>query len=61
MRFLPHFDAKLEYLVHQLDIKVPTRRAEAGVSNDVRRSVDPRQIGDQRIQNDHAGRRRAKP
>lgn len=61
MRFLPHFEAKLEYLVHKFDLKETRSEAESIATEKAKRSVLAGEIGNQRIQHDHSGRRRAKP
>ena len=58
MRYLPHFEASLEYLVHKLDRK-PDRTPDSGARE--QGSVDARKVRDDRVENDHPGRRRAKP
>lgn len=61
MRFLPHFEAKLEYLVHKLELKETRSDAESMSTVKAKRSVLAGEIGNQRVQHDHPGRRRAKP
>jgi hypothetical protein len=61
VRFLPHFEAKLEYLVHKLDLRQTRREGETLRDGDGSPSVKPRQIGNQRVEHDHPGRGRAKP
>lgn len=61
MRFLPHFEAKLEYLVHKLDVKESRSEAESIATAKAKRSVLAGEIGNQRVQHDHTGRRRTKP
>ncbi len=61
VRFLPHFEAKLEYLVHKLELKETRSEAESMPTAKAPRSVLAGEIGNQRVEHDHPGRRRAKP
>lgn len=61
MRFLPHFEAKLEYLVHKLELKETRSDVESIRTGKAARSVLAGEIGNQRVEHDHPGRRRAKP
>lgn len=61
VKFLPHFEAKLEYLVHKLELKETRSEAESMLIAKAKRSVLAGEIGNQRVQHDHPGRRRAKP
>lgn len=61
MKSLPHFEAKLEYLVHKLDVKESRSEAESIATAKAKRSVLAGEIGNQCVQHDHTGRRRTKP
>lgn len=61
MKFLPHFEAMLEYLVHKHDQKETRSAAESMSAAKAKRSVLAGEIGNQRVEHDHPGRRRAKP
>lgn len=61
VRFLPHFEAKLEYLVHKLELKETRSETVTMPTGKTPRSVLAGEIGNQRVEHDHPGRRRAKP